>query len=237
MMRIKSVVLFIFVLVLLVSFGHAHEKFQGGVNFSLGFPQSEFKDNVDQIGLGGFGHFAYNFRNSPLALGLSLGFLVYGSETREEPLSIAIPEVYVDVTTTNNIFLCHFLVRIQPPVGKFRPYLDGLIGFNNFYTNTRVHSQRSSEDDTIARTNIHNDLAFSYGAGGGLMIEVYSSQKSGEGGPVVLSVDMAIKYLKGGKAEYLKEGSIFLDNDKALYTAECSITDLVTGYVGVSFSF
>lgn len=235
MMKIKSVGLFIFVLVLLVSFGHAHEKFQGGFNFSLGFPQSEFKDNVDQIGSGGFGHLAYNFRNSPLALGLSLGFFGYGSERREEPLSIAIPEVYVKVKTINNIFLCHFLVRIQPPEGKFRPYLDGLIGFNNFYTNTKVQSQRTSEE--IARTNILNDLAFSYGGGGGLMIQVYSSHGSGGEGPVVLSVDMAVRYLKGGKAEYLKKGSIFLDNDQVVYTAECSKTDLITGYVGVSFSF
>jgi len=114
MNRIKSVILFIFALLLIVSIGNAHEDFQAGVNFSIGFPQNEFKESVDQIGLSGFGHFAYNFRKSPFSVGLSLGFLVYGSETREELLSSAIPEVFVDITTTNNIFLCHFLLRVQP---------------------------------------------------------------------------------------------------------------------------
>ena len=218
-------------------FGNAHESFQTGVYFSIGFPQNEFKDRVDQIGLSGFGHFAYKFRNSPFSVGLSLGLLVYGSETREELLSIAIPEVLVDVTTTNNILLCHLLLSVQPPEGKFRPYLDGLIGLNNFYTNTRVHSQRSSEDDTIASTRIHNDLAFSYGAGSGLMIQVFSSLNKEGKGPVVMSIDVAIRYLKGGRAEYLKKGAIHLENDQVLYNVDRSTIDLLSGYVGVSFSF
>ena len=129
-------------------------------------------------------------------MGFSLGFLVYGSETRKELLSSAIPEVLVDITTTNNIFLCHLLLRVQPPEGKFRPYLDGLIGFNNFYTNTRVHSQRYSEDDTIASTNIYKDLAFSYRAGGGLMIQVFSSKNNEGKGPVVISIDSLLPRTK-----------------------------------------
>ena len=237
MKSIKFIVIFVFVILSLVSFGYTHELFQASANFSLGFPQNEFKDNVNQIGFSGVGHFVYNFRNSPFSMGLSLGYLVYGSETREERFSITVPDVLLNVTTTNNIFLCHFLFRVQPPKGRLRPYLDGLIGLNYLYTNTKVLSQRFSEDNPIARTNIYNDLVFSYGAGGGLMIEVLSIKKEKREGFFVMYIDLAARYLKGGRAEYLKKGSIHLENDQVLYDVNRSTTDLVTGYIGVSFSF
>jgi len=237
MKSIKSLPLTFMTLLLFISWGNAHDSFQAGFNFSLGFPQNEFRDIVHQIGLSGSGHFVHNFRNSPFSAGVSLGFLVYGSETREELLDRAIPEVYVDVTTTNNIFLGHLLLRVQPQEGKFRPYLDGLIGFNHFYTSTRVHSQRYSEDDTIARNTLHNDLTFSYGAGGGLMIEVLSANQRERGDPVKLSIDMAVRFLRGGRAEYLKKGSINLQNERIVYAVERSTTDFLTGSLGISFSF
>jgi len=237
MKNVKFNVFLVFVILSLVSLGYTQESFQASANFSLGFPQNEFKDNVNQIGFSGVGHFVYSFRNSPLSMGLSLGYLNYGSETREESFSIMVPDVYVNVTTTNNIFLCHFLFRVQPQKGRLRPYLDGLIGLNYLYTNTSVLSQSASEDNPIARTNIYNDLVFSYGAGGGLMIAVLSTKKKKREGFFVMYIDLAARYLKGGRAEYLKKGSIHMENDQVLYDVNRSTTDLVTGYIGVSFSF
>jgi hypothetical protein len=234
---IKFIVCFIFFILFAASLGYAQQPFQASAYFSLGFPQNEFRNNVDQIGYSGIGHFAYNFRNSPFLVGISLGILVYGSETRAEPFNSTVPDVMVDVTTTNNIFLCHFLFRIQPSKGKLRPYLDGLIGFNYLFTDTRVHSQKFAEGDPIASSNIYNDITFSYGAGGGLMVQVFSKKRNKRKGSFAMYVDMAVRYLKGGRAGYLKEGSIRLENDQVLYDVSRSTTDLVTGYIGVSFSF
>jgi hypothetical protein len=237
MKKIKFISSCIFIALLAVSLGYAQQPFQASAYFSLGFPQSEFRNNVDQIGYSGVGHFAYNFQNSPFLVGVSLGILVYGSESREEPFSLMVPDVMVNVTTTNNIFLCHFLLRVQPQKGKLRPYLDGLIGFNYLFTDTRVHSQKSAEGDPIASSNIYNDIAFSYGTGGGLMIQVFSKNRNKRKGSFAMYIDMAVRYLKGGRAGYLKEGSIRLENDQVLYDVSRSTTDLVTGYIGVSFSF
>jgi len=237
MKKIKFISSCIIIALLAVSLGYAQQPFQASAYFSLGFPQSEFRNNVDQIGYSGVGHFAYNFRNSPFLVGISLGILVYGSETRAEPFNTTVPDVMVDVTTTNNIFLCHFLFRVQPSKGKLRPYLDGLIGFNYLFTDTRVHSQKFAEGDPIASSNIYNDIAFSYGAGGGLMIQVFSKKRSKKSGSFAMYVDMAVRYLKGGRAEYLIEDSIRLEDDRVVYDVYRSATDLVTGYIGVSFSF
>ena len=237
MKKIKCIAYFVFIILFAASLGCAREPFQASANFSLGFPQNGFRDNVDQIGYSGVGHFAYNFRNSPFLVGISLGILVYGSETREEPFGPTIPDVVVDVVTRNNIFLCHFLFRVQPPKGTVRPYLDGLIGFNYLFTDTSVKSQRFDEDNPIASSNMYNDIAFSYGAGGGMMIQVLSKKRDSRKGSFAMYIDMAVRYLKGGRAEYLKEGSIRIENDQVLYDLSRSTTDLVTGYIRVSFSF
>lgn len=128
-LKIRLCTIFIFLLFLITA-GFSQTKFQAGLNLKLGFPQSEFKDNVDNIGFGGAGQFGYHIPQSPFYIGANVGFIIYGSETREEPFSTTIPDVYVDVTTTNSIFNGHLLFRVQPQEGFLRPYLDGMIGFN-----------------------------------------------------------------------------------------------------------
>lgn len=141
MNRAKSFGAASLIILLFTSLGFAREPFQASIYFNLGFPQNEFGDNVDKVGLSGIGHFAYNMPESPFLFGLSFGVLVYGRDTREEPFSTTIPDVMVDVTATNMIYLCHFFVRVQPQKGKLRPYLDGLIGLNVLSTDTKVKSQ------------------------------------------------------------------------------------------------
>lgn len=110
------------------------QEFDGGINFMLGFPQGGFSQNVDNAGFGIGGYFGVLLPNSPVMLGGDLGFLIYGSESRKEPFSTTIPDVTVDVETSNNIVLGHLFIRIQAPAGAIRPYVDGLFGFNrDFY--------------------------------------------------------------------------------------------------------
>ena len=128
---------------------------------------------MDGIGLGGTGYFLYKIPRSPLSIGASLGLIVYGSETREEPFSSTITDVIVDVTTRNYILQCHFLMRLQPQEGILRPYLDGLVGFNYIWTQTGVYDQ-TNYYDAIASSVILRDTVMSYGASGGLMIRALS---------------------------------------------------------------
>jgi hypothetical protein len=121
----------------------AQPQFQAGGNFSLAFPQKDFKKNIDKIGFGAAGHFAYRFGNSPFLAGASLGFWIYGSQTRAVPFP-GVEEVTVDVTTTNSFVMGHLMFRVQPQSGPLRPYIDGLVGFNFFNTSTDISSQDSN---------------------------------------------------------------------------------------------
>jgi len=218
----------------------AQDRFQVGLNFMVGLPQNEFEKHVDNNGYGGSGYFMYRIPQTPIHAGAALGFLIYGSDTREVPWGYGVP-VWVDVTTTNSILMGHLFARIQPAQGMFRPYLDGLFGFNYLSTKTSVENQEESEDDDeIASSTNYDDAAGSYGYGGGLMFRVYQARPDQvEGGKTVgIWVDFGIRSMKGGEAEYLKEGSITEDaNGNFVYDVQRSTTDLLTWHLGVVFTF
>lgn len=218
------------------------EQFYANLNFSLGFPQNEFKDNVDNIGLGGFGQFTYRLPETPVHVGASLGFLIYGSDSRKESFNPNIPEVKVDVTTTNSILIGHLLMKIQARSGTLRPYMTGLFGFNYFQTRTSVKSEDDWEDDEeIASSTNFDDATLSYGGGAGLLIRVYTpstSEVRENGGLSGVYIDLGVNSLFGGEAEYLKKGSILQDDDgNLIYDVYRSKTDLVTWHIGVSLEF
>jgi hypothetical protein len=217
----------------------AQPQFQAGGNFSLAYPQKDFRKNIDNVGIGASGHFAYRFGRSPFLAGASLGFWIYGSQTREVPFP-GVEEVTVDVTTTNSFVMGHLMFRVQPQAGPVRPYIDGLLGFNFLNTSTDISSQDSDWEGSnkIAGSNNSSDIASNYGFGGGLMIRVYDAVAHGrEGGLQAVFVELSIRSLKGGKAEYMKEGSIREENEHVVYDKYKSETDLVTYHLGVSFDF
>ncbi len=234
-----SIFLFLFMLTNL----YGQEKFIMGANLNLGFPQGEFKENVEQIGLGATGYFGFIFPNSPIILGGSVSFIIYGSETREEPWSETIPDVYVDVTTTNSIIMAHIFLRIQQTKGFFQPYIEGLIGLSYFTTDTRVTDQGDYED--IASSNNLSDITFSYGFCTGLMIRVWEKTyekdsdyyRPSDSRMKTIFIDIGARYLKGGEAQYLKEGAIHIEDSDVKYDISKSTTDIFIPYIGVAFQF
>ena len=216
--------------------GYSEERFQASADFTLGFPQSEFKQNIDRAGIGGSGYFAYKLKNSPFSVGATIGVLIYGSETRIEFLSASIPEVEVDVTTRNYILICHFVFRAQPPEGDFRPYVEGLAGFHYLWTETGVYDQECCNDRIASSVNL-SDFAWSVGAGCGVMIKVYEYKKNSDRSPFAIFADLGARFLKGGRAEYLCQESICQENGQLIYDIKMSNTDLITARLGLSFAF
>ncbi len=236
MNKIKHFGVICLVILFFASSGDAQQSFQGSLNFCLGNPQGKFKNNVDSLSYGGTGQFVYNFPRSSISVGASFGVLAYGSERRTESFSTQTLDFDVDEVTTNMILMCHFLLRIQPQTGTLRPYLDGLVGFNYIWTITAVKSYRYGEMHNIASSNIQNDFALSWGGGGGVMIRMFSKKRKGNS-PFVIYIDLGAHYVWSREAEYMKEGSIYVENDQVFYDIYRSTTDLITGHIGVTFAF
>lgn len=201
---------------------------QAGISFTLGFPEGDFKDHNKRTGFGGNLE-ALLVKTGPASMGLNIGYLNYGSETRRERFSTTIPDVMVDVNRTNNILNFHLLFHIAPDFSTFIPYAEGLFGGSYIFTETRIDSR---EEDVASSTNF-DDFTWSYGAGGGFMIHVYSNPDN-EISDVY--IDFKVRYLFGGKAEYLKEGSVVIEDGIAYFTPEKSKTDLLTASLGVAVS-
>lgn len=206
---------------------------QAGINFSLAFPQGEFGEEVDNLGYGLSGEFLFLSPKpkSPFGIGFNFGYYNYGHETRREPWSLTIPDVFLDVERTNNLVNFHILFQVGWPTGRIRPYFEGLFGGEYLYTQTSV-SSINDEDDIASNTN-YDDWAWSYGAGAGISI-LLGGDPVTELGAIYL--DLKGRYLFGSEATYLKEGGVSVENGRVVYRYSQSKTDMLTAHIGVRFA-
>ncbi len=209
---------------------------QVGIGFLVGFPEGELDDEVDENGYGLGGHYVYTFGRSGLGVGLDVGYLIYGTESRREPFSTTIPDVTVEVTNRNQILMSHLLLRYSSIAGPLQPQIDGLVGLKYLFTQTTIEGE---DDEPIARDTNFDDTAFSYGFGAGLKILLHEGtggSKSGDLRRLFLTLHM--QYLFGSEAQYLKKGSIRRTPDgRVAYDVHQSRTDLLTALVGIVFEF
>lgn len=214
--------------------GAAGAEPRGEISLGLlgAFPQGEFRDNLDNAGFGiGFGGL-YRLPQSPVLIGANVAVLSYGDETRSEPFSTTIPDVTVEVTTTHSIAQGHLMLRLSPPAGSIRPYIDGLIGFNYLWTETKIEDE--DDDEEIASSKNQDDATFSYGAGGGLLFRVYQRPAERSSSVRAVFIDLQTRYIAGGEAEYLKKGSIRRVGPDLVYDLRKSRTDLLTVTLGAT---
>lgn len=202
----------------------------GGLNIMLGFPMGDFKEEIDRLGFGLSGHFLFlaPTDNRPFGIGLNVGYLNYGQETRREPFSLTIPDVTVDVERSNNLVNFHVLFQLGFGSGSVRPFVEGLFGGSYIFTETTIRSRGAEE---VASSNNFDDFAWSYGAGGGLLILLSSGEEGEDFGSIFL--DLKARYLFGSEAEYLKEGSVIVSGGNVTYQVTKSKTDLLTVHTGV----
>lgn len=225
-----------YILVFLVLFGStATVKAQMGevsLEGLVGLPQADFRNELDRVGLGIGLTGGYQFPRTPVQLGLKLGFMNYGVDRRDAPLSTTIPDITVRVENQYNILQTHSYLRITPPSGPFRPYVEGLVGLNYLFTQTSI-VERGTNEQKISDTNF-DDVAFSYGLGGGIKVLLFESPELRSSN---VYLDLRANYMFGNSANYLKKGSISIENGEALYDVYRSATDLLLLQVGVSITF
>lgn len=235
------------IIVLLCSFGFAgnaySQEFQAALDLGVGIPQGDFRNNFDHVG-GGLNVLAgYRFKNSPVMLGLEFGFMNFGTETREEPLSSRIPDLRVEVENSYNLAHGDIFLRFIAPPATIRPYLDGLFGFNYFFTQTVLRERGSFSDEDVLRDTNFDDTALSYGFGAGVQIRLWQKQGEvtsdpGDVEPSSVYLNLRSRYMFGRDAEYLQEGSIHQEeNGEVFYDVSESATDLLHIKIGVGVNF
>ena len=208
-------------------------------------PRGEFDDNTD-TGWGFEGAYVRSITgNRVVGIGLSGSFLGYGSTSRRAPLSNTIPDITVDVETSNNTAFVLGLFEVRVP-GRIQPYLQAVGGGGFFYTTTSLEDTRT--DQVILSDTNQSDATLVWGGGGGLRFRVWEARPDPEeeasARPELASlarayIDVGARYLKGDEVEYLKEGSLVTDDgefdiDPRLARSEI---ELVRYQIGISVTF
>lgn len=227
---------FVLILLELITFPLFNKVFaqSAGINFSLAFPINEFKDKVDNVGFGISGEFLLITPKvqSPFGIGVNAGYFIYGMESRREPFSLTIPDVFVNVDRTNNLVNFHLLFQIGLPAGRIRPYVEGLFGGSYLYTETNIKSDYNNNE--VASSVNFDDWAWSYGFGGGIGILVAGDPVTNFG---AVYIDLKGRYLFGSEAKYLKEGSVEIIGSRVTYLISESKTDIITAHAGIRAYF
>ncbi len=199
----------------------------GGGSFMLGYPQGDFRKNVDQMGYGFqlHGTLWTPSDERPVTIGLNLGYLVYGSvsERREWP---GFPGIFLDLNRTNSLGNLHVLIQVSPFMGTIKPYVEALFGGSYIFTTSEVKSQGNIQN--IASSTNFDDFTWNYGGGAGILFKV----AEGSGEIKAWYLDIKARYLFGTEAEYLTEESIYVINNKTVYNPRKSKTDFFTFHVG-----
>ena len=218
---------------------------QASAALVISSPRGEFDDNTD-TGFGFTGTYVRSITaNRVVGIGLSGSFLGYGSTSRRAPLSNTIPDITVDVETSNNTAFVLGLFEVRVP-GRFQPYLQATGGGGFFYTTTSLQDTRT--DQVILSDTNQSDGTWVWGGGGGLRFRVWESTPDPEQaardpeGRLTRSrlyVDTGVRYLKGSEVEYLKEGSLVTDDgefdiDPRLARSEIEV---VQYQIGVTVTF
>jgi hypothetical protein len=218
---------------------------QASAALVISSPRGEFDDNTD-TGWGFEGAYVRSLTgNRVVGIGLSGSFLSYGSTSRRAPLSNTIPDITVDVETSNNTAFVLGLFEVRVP-GRIQPYLQAVGGGGFFYTTTSLEDTRTNQ--VILSDTNQSDATLVWGGGGGLRFRVWEARPDPEveavARPESVSrarayIDVGARYLKGDEVEYLKEGSLVTDDgefdiDPRLARSEI---ELVRYQVGITVTF
>jgi hypothetical protein len=198
-----------------------------GGSLVLALPSGEFRRYVSGGG-GGNGFVAIKLGSEGVAsLRLDGTFILYGHETRRVPLGTGpLSLVDVDVTTSNSIVSFAVGPQLTSPRGTLRPYLSGGVGLSYFWTHSSVRGTNNSE--SFASSTNFDDITVAWRAATGLWIQVGR-------GRTPIWLDLGASYVRNGRVQYLREGSITFDlSGSPVYNAVESETNLVLIHLGVS---
>ena len=227
--------------------------------FAAGVPVGTFGDNVG-ASFGGGVDFSVRLGDTPVSVGAALEYLRYGTETRRVVVFTGPPEVVSDISTSNNVYWTHALVRVQPRRGRVRPYADGLLGFSYAFTGTVVstadtgnevfgtHAVRVHPDGLLRISYVHantgldlghgtestthlGDFASSLGVGVGVTVLLVSGRDA------VLGLNLGVRYLATGDLSYLTKGAIQRDESGATFVPVRSPVNVVSPQIGVTLGF
>ena len=203
-------------------------RFSVGVSAMLSDPRGDFGHNIGN-GFGADGNFVYHIdRAGWLGLRFDGSGFSYGRERKQAPYSQTLGRVRADVTTTNFLGGISIGPELALPKGPIRPYVSAAFSGLFLRTTSSLKGSGSSDGSVASTTNFKdNTRAGVYGAGVRIPL-----RNSG----IHPTLDLGIRYHRGGQASYLREGSIQDNPDGTISFVPLNSRTPYIGYVaGIRF--
>jgi opacity protein-like surface antigen len=165
-------------------------------------------------------------RAGRLSIRVEVGEMVYGNESKRTAFSETVGDrVEVKVRTTNAVVPIMLGLQGELPLGPVSLYMNGGLGAQAFYTESRVEPFASGS--ALASDVNQSDVTLGWSVGAGLSVPVYSGTR-------LVSVDAGAQYHGGGTARYLAPGSfVDLPNGGIRITSMESRTNMLAVRIGV----
>ncbi|MFN1834661.1 hypothetical protein AB2B38_005310 [Balneola sp. MJW-20] len=205
------------------------QKVEFGAGLSYGIPMGDFSDALESDPVGGNFYVTFPAGKLPFDIGVELGIMTYGDDSRKENFNSQIPDVQVEVFRSYNIMTGNLLVRYQIDAGRITPYIDGLAGFNYMFTKTSV--RQSDNTAALASSVNRDDAALNYGGGLGVKFDVFKIANK------QVRMNINGRYLFSDEITYLNDGELIVQNGTVAENTTTSDTDLIVVNVGLSVSF
>ncbi|CAN5198521.1 hypothetical protein BH23BAC3_BH23BAC3_33960 [soil metagenome] len=237
----KALIVFISALLLSSITANAQE-LKLGFNGSVAIPQYQFEDNINSPGGGLNVSALYGFADSPFGLGLDFSFIHFGTDSPPFASGSTVSESRLRIENEFRINQAMMLATVQQQSGILQAYLEGLAGFNFFFSETTVTDRRLLSSDLNTSQISFKNIAFAWGGGAGVMIRLFDTRhpeswKRSRENLGASYINIGFRYLHGSDAEYLRGGTITVDNDEIMINSLRSGTDLLLFQVGFVFQF
>jgi hypothetical protein len=217
---------------MLVALSANAQKFSGGLNLQLTFPEGEYKIVNGTTGVGGRLDFHYKpFKQVPVSVGIDLAAAVVGSNAQSFYTTFYGFYDEYRVNASNNIFSLMFDVRIDPVKDKalLRPFVDVKVGWNDFFSTVTV--DRVTYNSSSGASNSNSSKArWSMAYGGSAGVDIRLTKKGN------IYLEFKTTYLEGAKSKYLVD-PIFNNNGSVSFTEKESETNMLIPQLGVRLNF
>ena len=231
MNKIKFLLL---LLVTVTSLTMAQESAQISVSLPLAFPTKDFKEAVDNdlegIGVGVASNVLFNPKGkkgySPVFFGVDFSYVTFGRD--KQPSTNDTPPY----KTTFNYYTINGIARIflANKTEGFTPFVDGMMGLKIYNTRTKIDKDLLDtvfDEDQPEVIHTTNDTGLGYGIGVGFYNRKAHDEGEGKG-----SFTLRVLYLWGDKVEYVKRGSLVVDNGFVNYETGFTNTNMFMVQLG-----
>lgn len=198
-----------------------------GATFQTLLPQSTFGEKMTQPGYGGQLSFLINLNQTSFYAGFESSIANFGNEVFDFTDNQGFDLKW---KTNSILWNSHIKLRFEPRmVFPVQPYLSGQIGFNHFFTATRLVDPES-DDNPLERYVDDKSWSLSYGGSFGLLIPLDKKW--------LTMLDLRATYLRGGDSSfYTKRQDNFTISEDSLeaFDLEESPIDMLGLSIGLLF--